>query len=180
MSSSEIEWEVRVDDGFVYKRRRRNPPNDADDHHQPPPSAAADGEAEERIRRREIKKRALKRVMERYRKELDMWESLSSTLADMKSKIPCTPPSPPPSPPSDPTASTSVIGPSIDELLLQVDTQAALIGEMGNLCDVAEAMVAEKEEMVTRSLLELPVWGSPRDLVAALNDGGGGDDDLID
>ncbi|KAK1319216.1 hypothetical protein QJS10_CPB04g01516 [Acorus calamus] len=78
------------------------------------------------------------------------------------------------------TASTSFIGPSIDELLLQVDAQAALIEEMGNLCDVAEAMVAEKEERVTRSLLELPVWGSPRDLVAALTDSGGGDDDLID
>ncbi|KAK1313600.1 hypothetical protein QJS10_CPA06g00755 [Acorus calamus] len=42
------------------------------------------------------KKRALKRVMERYRKELNMWESLFSTFADMKSKIPSTLPSPPP------------------------------------------------------------------------------------
>ncbi|KAK1321742.1 hypothetical protein QJS10_CPA03g01921 [Acorus calamus] len=42
-----------------------------------------------------LKKRALKRVIERYRKELDMWESLSSTLINMKSKIPSTPLSPP-------------------------------------------------------------------------------------
>ncbi|KAK1304436.1 hypothetical protein QJS10_CPB11g01330 [Acorus calamus] len=36
------------------------------------------------------KKRALKRVIERHCKEPNMWESLSSTLANMKSKIPST------------------------------------------------------------------------------------------
>ncbi|KAK1292374.1 hypothetical protein QJS10_CPB17g00724 [Acorus calamus] len=46
-----------------------------------------------------------------------------------------------------------------------VDAQVALIGEMDNLCDVAEALVTE-EERVTRCLLELLVWGSLRDLVA--------------
>ncbi|KAK1308560.1 hypothetical protein QJS10_CPA09g00845 [Acorus calamus] len=57
-----------------------------------------------------------------------------------------------------------------------VDAQAALIGEMENLLDMAETLVEEKEERVTRSLLELPVWGSPRDLVAALANGGEDDD----
>ncbi|KAK1269203.1 hypothetical protein QJS04_geneDACA005197 [Acorus gramineus] len=56
-----------------------------------------------------------------------------------------------------------------------VDTQAALIWEMENLCDVAEALVAE-EERVTRSLLELPVWGSPRDLIVIVANGGSNDD----
>ncbi|KAK1265829.1 Serine/threonine-protein kinase TIO [Acorus gramineus] len=59
---------------------------------------------------------------------------------------------------------------------MQVDAQAALIGEMENLLDVAKTLVVEKEERVTRSLLELPVWGSPIDLVAALANGDDDDD----
>ncbi|KAK1312644.1 hypothetical protein QJS10_CPA07g00816 [Acorus calamus] len=77
-------------------------------------------------------------------------------LADMKSQIPSTPQ-------SNPTA-------------LNVDAQAALIGEMENLLDIAETLVVKKEERVTQSLLEIPVWGSPRDLVAALANGGEDDD----
>ncbi|KAK1312648.1 hypothetical protein QJS10_CPA07g00818 [Acorus calamus] len=57
----------------------------------------------------------------------------------------------------------------------KVDAQAALIGEMENLLDMAETLVV-KEERVTQSLLEIPVWGSPRDLVAALANGGEDDD----
>ncbi|KAK1273922.1 hypothetical protein QJS04_geneDACA010878 [Acorus gramineus] len=57
-----------------------------------------------------------------------------------------------------------------------VDAQAALIEEMENLLDVVETLVVEKELRVTRSLLELPIWGSPRDLVAALANGGEEDD----
>ncbi|KAK1300154.1 hypothetical protein QJS10_CPB13g01548 [Acorus calamus] len=57
-----------------------------------------------------------------------------------------------------------------------VDAQAALIEEMENLLDVAETLVVEKELRVTRSLLELPVWESLRDLVAALANGGEEDD----
>ncbi|KAK1307618.1 Somatic embryogenesis receptor kinase 1 [Acorus calamus] len=57
-----------------------------------------------------------------------------------------------------------------------VDAQMALIEEMKNLLDVAETLVVEKELRVTLSLLELPVWGSLRDLVAALANGGEDDD----
>ncbi|KAK1310029.1 hypothetical protein QJS10_CPA08g01594 [Acorus calamus] len=91
-------------------------------------------------------------------------------LADMKSHIPSTLQSD--------LIALSVIRLLIDELLLQVDAQATLIGEMENLLNMEKTLVAEKEERVTRSLLELPVWGSPRDLVAALANGG--DDDNSD
>ncbi|KAK1313017.1 hypothetical protein QJS10_CPA06g00941 [Acorus calamus] len=57
-----------------------------------------------------------------------------------------------------------------------VGAQTALIEEMENLLDVAETLVVEKELRVTRSLLELPVWGSLRYLVAALANGGEEDD----
>ncbi|KAK1326169.1 hypothetical protein QJS10_CPA01g01946 [Acorus calamus] len=57
-----------------------------------------------------------------------------------------------------------------------VDAQAVLIEEIENLLDVAETLVVEKELRVTRSLLELPIWGSLRDLVAALANGGEEDD----
>ncbi|KAK1305557.1 hypothetical protein QJS10_CPA10g01612 [Acorus calamus] len=58
----------------------------------------------------------------------------------------------------------------------EVDAQAALIRELENLLDMAKTLVAEKEERVTRSLLELPIWGSLRDLVVALANGGDDDD----
>ncbi|KAK1311820.1 hypothetical protein QJS10_CPA07g00880 [Acorus calamus] len=48
---------------------------------------------------------------------------------------------------------------------------AALIGELENLLDMVEMLVVEKEERVTKSLLELPIWGSPRDFVVALANG---------
>ncbi|KAK1308403.1 Zinc finger protein ZAT6 [Acorus calamus] len=57
-----------------------------------------------------------------------------------------------------------------------VDVDAVLIEEMENLLDVVETLVVEKDLRVTWSLLELPVWGSPRDLVAALANGGEEDD----
>ncbi|KAK1306499.1 hypothetical protein QJS10_CPA10g01329 [Acorus calamus] len=57
-----------------------------------------------------------------------------------------------------------------------VDAQAVLIEEMENLLDMAETLVVEKELRVTRSLLELPVWGALRDLVADLANGGEEDD----
>ncbi|KAK1296198.1 hypothetical protein QJS10_CPB15g00956 [Acorus calamus] len=78
----------------------------------------------------------------------------------MKSKIPSSPLSPPP--PSLP--------PSSDPTILSI---ATLIGEMENLCDMAEELVVE--ESVTR--LEFPVCGSPRDLIVAVADGGGDDVD---
>ncbi|KAK1301589.1 hypothetical protein QJS10_CPB12g00444 [Acorus calamus] len=58
----------------------------------------------------------------------------------------------------------------------KVDAQAALIEEIENLLDMAETLVVEKELRVTRSLLELPVWRSLRDLVAALANVGEEDD----
>ncbi|KAK1310508.1 E3 ubiquitin protein ligase DRIP2 [Acorus calamus] len=58
----------------------------------------------------------------------------------------------------------------------EVDAQAALIEEMENLLDMTETLVVEKELRVMRSLLELSVWGSLSDLVAALANGGEEDD----
>ncbi|KAK1260496.1 Transcription factor MYB28 [Acorus gramineus] len=63
-----------------------------------------------------------------------------------------------------------------NNLFNMVDAQAALIGEMENLLDMVKMLVVEKEERVTQSLLELPVWGSPIDLIAALANGGEDDD----
>ncbi|KAK1309570.1 hypothetical protein QJS10_CPA09g00882 [Acorus calamus] len=42
---------------------------------------------------------------------------------------------------------------------------------MENLCNMMEALVVE-EESVTWSLLQLPVWGSQRNLVAVVSEGG--------
>lgn len=53
---------------------------------------------------------------------------------------------------------------------MQAEAQEAIIGDVSNLCDIAEAMCSEQEEQITQSLLDLPIWGSPRELMNSLCD----------
>lgn len=50
---------------------------------------------------------------------------------------------------------------------LQVEAQAAIIHDVSNLCDVAEAMCSAQEEQLKQSFIDLPVWSSPRELMAS-------------
>lgn len=78
MDSTEDEWELCNDDGFIYKRKKRRLED-------PPAAQAPDPEAEER-QRRERKRKLLLKLKKQYQKEIDQWEYLSSTLHAMQEK----------------------------------------------------------------------------------------------
>lgn len=52
----------------------------------------------------------------------------------------------------------------------QAETQEAIIQDASNLCDIAESLCRAREEEFKQSLMDLPVWASPQDLMAALSD----------
>ncbi|MED6208060.1 hypothetical protein PIB30_041450 [Stylosanthes scabra] len=169
------EWELCNDDGFVYKRKRRriDPSPAATDN-----AAAAALAAENENRRRERKKRTLLKLRTKYENEIREWDTLSNTLRAMQnaafqqqqqrqqeqeraSEDPSSLPS---------TSTDSVGGSLLDELLLQVETQEAVIQDISNLCDVAESVCFKREEQFKRSLFDLPIWSSPAELMQALCD----------
>lgn len=54
--------------------------------------------------------------------------------------------------------------------IMQVEAQEAVIQDISNLCDVAEAMCSKREEQFKQSLFDLPIWASPLDLMQVLCD----------
>lgn len=55
--------------------------------------------------------------------------------------------------------------------VLQVEAQEALINNVANLCDAAEALCNAQEERSKQAILDLPVWSSsPRELMNSLCD----------
>ncbi|GMI86130.1 hypothetical protein like AT3G27520 [Hibiscus trionum] len=174
-SQTDDDWELCNDDGFIYKRKRRHVLTE-----QPP--VPADPEEEE-IRRREWKRKNLLRVKEKYKKEIEEWELMSETLKAMqdkalgfqiqqqerrKSRE---------AEEEHRTASSSgsekknnASGSLVDELLSQAEAQEMVIRDVSNLCDIAEAMCNAQEERLNQTYLDLPIWASPRDLMASLCD----------
>jgi len=65
---------------------------------------------------------------------------------------------------------------NVDELVtlnlvfsnLQVEAQEAIIHDISNLCDVAEAMCSKQEEQYKQSLFDLPIWSTPLELMHVL------------
>ncbi|KAL1356362.1 hypothetical protein HN51_008381 [Arachis hypogaea] len=172
------EWELCNDDGFVYKRKRRriDPSSTAVEN------AEAAAAAENENRRRERKKRTLLKLKTKYENEIREWDTLSNTLRAMQnaalqqqqqrqqeqraSEEQTRDPSSLPS-----TSSTDSVGGSLlDELLLQVETQEAIIQDISNLCNVAESVCFKREEQFKKSLFHLPIWASPVELMQALCD----------
>ncbi|KAG4911440.1 hypothetical protein AAZX31_19G002500 [Glycine max] len=159
--------ELCNDDGFVFKRKRRRV--DAP----PPPPSEPDQEAAEKFRR-ERKKQTLLKLKSKYEKEILQWESFSNTLRSMQQLH--TTPQQQPQPnlslslPSTDSAGTSLLR----DLLLQVEAQDAIIRDVSNLCDIAEAVCVKREEQLKQTLFDLPIWASPLELMQGLCDG---DDD---
>uniref|UniRef100_A0A5B7BNF2 Uncharacterized protein n=1 Tax=Davidia involucrata TaxID=16924 RepID=A0A5B7BNF2_DAVIN len=169
------EWEFVNDDGFVYKRKKRrlDPTISA-----PPPP---DPKAEEK-NRRERKKIALIKLREKYQKEIDHWDHLSNTLKAMQEKAQN---QQPPQHREQTTASSSsaIASPFppaqssdsdgrrlVDDLLLRVEAEEAIIHDVTHLCDLAEAICNAHEERTKQSLVDLPIWASPGELMASLCD----------
>lgn len=178
----EDEWELYDDDGFVYRRKKRRLTD------LPPPGVDKEEknrEEEEKLRR-EWRRRTLLKLAERYSSEIGQWEILSNSLCAMQQKAQefqieqkrrredggrgeedgAVSVSGLPSEDRDKGASGSVV----DELLAQVEAQEAVIQDVSNLCDVAEAMCDAQEEQLKQSYFDLPIWASPRDLMASLCD----------
>lgn len=71
------EWELLNIDGFLCKRKKR-PRIDADVPQQAPDPAL------ERRRRRELKRKVLSNLRDKYLQEIGQWELLSNMLKDMQ------------------------------------------------------------------------------------------------
>lgn len=164
------EWELYNDDGFVYKRKKRRlNPDEAALAAVAARSPSMDPETEER-NRRERKRKTLLRLKERYQREIDRWELLSNTLRAMEERARQRQEhEETPSFGDLPLSSPEIVnGSLVDELLLQVEAQEAIIRDVSNLCDVAEAMCNAQEEQMKQSFIDLPIWASPHELIASL------------
>ncbi|KAL3813827.1 hypothetical protein ACJIZ3_015095 [Penstemon smallii] len=169
------EWELVNDDGFVYKRKKRFLDLTATSSSAPPPPDPA----LERKHRRERKKRALLKLRDKYLKEISQWELLSNTLKEMEhnaqaQQLERQEPYPTtsfggPSSSEENSSSNSTCRKLVDDLLSQVEAQEAIIGDVANLCDVAEALCRAQEERLKQQFADLPIWEpSPNELIEAL------------
>ncbi|XP_050383116.1 uncharacterized protein LOC126799897 [Argentina anserina] len=179
-TENDVVWELRRDDdGFVYKRNRtkkRRLDVDGGDDAPPPPSSAADEEAE--ARRREWREKALLKLKVQYQAEIEQWELLTTRLKAMEEKTSLIRRRRLEQSERDQTASfggNGVAGngsseSALDELLLQAEAQESIIADVSCLCDMVEAMCRAEEDDVAQSLIDLPIWGSPRELMRSLCD----------
>lgn len=55
-------------------------------------------------------------------------------------------------------------------LSLQAEAQEAFLQDMINLCKIAETMCKAQEERLKQSFIDLPVWETPRSLMASLSE----------
>ncbi|KAK7365208.1 hypothetical protein VNO80_14083 [Phaseolus coccineus] len=170
------QWELCNDDGFVFKRKRRRT--------EAPPPEEVDETAAENLRR-ERKKQTLLKLRSKYEKEILHWESLSNTLRALQQRTTLhshhqqqqqqqqQPLNQAQSLPSTSSSTYSAGSSLLHDLLLQVEAQEAIIRDVSNLCDVAEAVCVKREEQFKQTLFDLPIWASPNDLMEVLC----GDDD---
>ena len=54
--------------------------------------------------------------------------------------------------------------------IVQVEAQEAIIRNVSKLCDIAEALCMTEENQLKQRLIDLPIWASPRELMASLCD----------
>ncbi|KAI4350622.1 hypothetical protein L6164_005064 [Bauhinia variegata] len=171
------EWELCNDDGFVYKRKKRC----LDSTSVAQLSSSTDAGLEEAAekQRRERKRKTLIKLKDKYQREIDQWDSLSNTLRAMEERArqlqreqqEARKQAASLASPSTTTKETDSGGVSlVDELLLQVEAQEAVIHDVSNLCDVAEAMCDRQEQQFKQSLFDLPIWASPHELMKLLCD----------
>ncbi|CAN6447804.1 unnamed protein product [Victoria cruziana] len=168
----EGEWEVCNDHGFVYKRRKRDP--SAGTHTVVPPAPSAYPGEESRLRK-ELRKKALLQLKDKYGKEIEQWEQLEQILRTTREKaessiVECKQIEPsedelrPPSALQD--SASNVL---IDDILFQVEAQDSILQDLDGLCATAEAICDAHEESIKQSLLDLPVWADPLSIMKDLS-----------
>ncbi|NP_001143356.1 uncharacterized protein LOC100275979 [Zea mays] len=156
----EEEYEIRNDEGFVYKVHRGLYPDAAPSTTQtaagPDPKAAG-------LRRR---RRALLRLRAKRLRDLSRWEALASELL---APLPAPPPPAPTSQSPPVAASSSSLVSVLDELLAQADIQVELMKKVCQWCDEANSICDAGEAAIVDSIVALPMWGAnSSELVAAL------------
>ncbi|GLJ14062.1 hypothetical protein SUGI_0225020 [Cryptomeria japonica] len=155
----EDEWDVVNDDGFVYKKRKRK---DVSASPIPIKTTTSKHNDEQYIKqRRQTKKAALLNLKEKYEKEIRHWESLSQQLqktpaysiSSMKESAPSL------ALPQTQTGNSCKC--VLKELLQQVEVQDAFIQDAMILCNLAEMMCHTHEQVLKKSIFDLPVWRPP-------------------
>ncbi|KAF7819510.1 cryptic loci regulator [Senna tora] len=180
-SGQDDEWELCNDDGFVFKRKKRRlDPDAAAQAAALQLSSSLDLDHEAALKqRRERKRRNLLKLRDKYQREINLWEYLSNTLRTMEERASqlrreqeqAREQTAMLASSSQTTEGTVSVGGSVvDELLLQVEAQEAIIQDVSNLCDVAEAMCHKQEQQFNKSLFDLPIWASPDELMQLLCD----------
>ncbi|XP_077234947.1 cryptic loci regulator [Tasmannia lanceolata] len=164
------EWEIINDNGFVYKRRKIQ--DDSSSVTVPVVVPLPDPEAEAKLQRVR-KKKILMKLKDRYRREIEQWEILSSSLRIMNDKTQKS--SVLESPLKSIQLPERICSPLIDELLMQAEVQEAILGDLSNLCDTAEAICKDQEDCWKQALIDLPVWATPRALMASLSESENGE-----
>ncbi|KAF9603253.1 hypothetical protein IFM89_034586 [Coptis chinensis] len=167
MASFEDEWDICNDYGFIHKRRKRQQQQQQVSTLPDTSSSSVHFETD----LKQWKKIGLSKLKTRYQKELSHWELLSNGLKTMEenAQLPQQTQSLEPSEP-DTQMGNSSFHSQLDELLLQVEAQEAVINDVLKLCDAVEVMCEEEEERVKQPFFDLPVWGSPRTLMEALTE----------
>ncbi|XP_020591588.1 uncharacterized protein LOC110032335 [Phalaenopsis equestris] len=157
----DTEWEVCEDRGFVYKKRRRRHLASLAGH---PP---VDSEAQLQLKKHALKKRCLLTIRDKYRSEIEQWEELSASLIRLAS---------PPAKDTSEAGTSSIASPrpsymsppAVDVLFLELEAQEAIFRKLSDLCDSVDLFCEAQEDRLTQSLLDLPIWGSPRALMRSL------------
>ncbi|KAL6011251.1 hypothetical protein ACLOJK_001696 [Asimina triloba] len=165
------DWELCNDDGFVYKRRKKQ-------HHESSTVAADSSNPElEAQHRRDRKKKILVGLREQYGREIQQWERLLAALHQLESNTQADASLLPLTAFEKYTPQQIQEGEGgcqpliIDEILQKVaEAQEAILQELLNLCDLAEASCKTQEENLKQSLIDLPIWASPQTLMASLSE----------
>ncbi|KAI3930983.1 hypothetical protein MKW98_030222 [Papaver atlanticum] len=161
------EWEIWNDDGFVCKRRRRRSKINL------PADHIATEDQLKKIKKRKMM--ILMKLRDEYKREIQEWEKLSNILSAINQET------------TQIQKSSSVMDSDlpksqkfsddfvcqnlfIDEILLQVEAQEAIILNLSNLCNAAEAMISSDKDQFKQCTVNIPLLGSPRSILVSLSD----------
>lgn len=159
------DWELYNDDGFVFKRKKRHLDPTVTVPHPSSTSDADQFQEAAQKQRRERKRNTLLKLKTRYLSEIHLWDFLSATLRSLEETA------------LEyrrqqeqarPLALDSVGESVLDDVLLQVQAQEAIIHNISNLCDVAEAICHKQEQQFKQTVFNLPIWASPVELMELL------------
>ncbi|KFK33097.1 hypothetical protein AALP_AA6G330800 [Arabis alpina] len=158
------EWELCNDDGFIYKRRKETIAGESSN----PPDPELDPEEEERNRKKR-KRKILLKLKRKYQKEIDHWDILSNTLCALQEKSKVVSSLSETRVQIEKVASSSSIRPLfLDELLIMEEAREGFIKNVSSVCEVAEGICRVEEEEEKEMFFNLPVWGTPQDLMESL------------